>query len=181
LKEKWGTIMKALLSVFICIIYSNAFAGACFEAYKEAKRLEKVVSGVYHTSETDDEWTGFASWEKVKDLTDSEIKRVLNLENDPEFDEEELLFRVESYTEAYRFMRNELENLEFYAENKPNDDSPAKFKRLIHEISKKYGANIRLVLNGGGDGDSIFIGDHIIVVIMPNGCLFGLKVLTVWT
>ncbi len=171
--------MKLLICLFTLCFYSIANAGQCYQAFKKAKKLEAIVSGVEHTSETDSSWEGFASWVPIKNTTNEEIKRVLNLKKSDDI--EEALYEVESSEKAYEFLKDEIETLEHYAQDGYGVDSPAKLKRLLKIISNEFGDNIRLVMNGSGYDRSVFIGNHVIVLIMPNGCLAGLKVFTVWT
>ena len=174
--------MKSLILIFFLILSVNVFANVCEQASKDAKELESIVSGVYHTSESDDFWTGFASSEPLKKITPEEMKRVIDLiPMDSRDDYYVANFRMENHKEAYKFMDYEIDSLVHYAMDDEEDDSPEKFHKLIDTIKEKYGENIRLIQYGDGDGDSHFVGDHMIIMIMENGCILGLKVFTVWT
>lgn len=179
--------MKSILIalVFICSGISAAEAGVCKAAYLEAKALEKIVEEVYFVSEGDDTWHAFASWTTVKEVSESEIRRVLNLPKvlgpDHWNEGEPAHFSMsKDHSELYSFIRGEIE---VYEDTDAYDDpeAAAKLKRLISRISKKFGKNARLFLYGAGDGDSFFSGDHMIVLIDHKGCVLGLKADTAWT
>lgn len=174
--------MKGLILFLTILISMTSRAQQCATAMTEAKRLESMVTGVYYTSESDDFWTAFSSKEAITANTDEEIKRVLNGKIiDPDNETYEPTYRIENDSEAYKFLNWELDSLVHYASDNPEDDSPERFQKLINSIKEKYGKNIRLIQYGHGDGRSIFIGYHAIIMIMDNGCVFGLKVFTVWT
>lgn len=160
------------------MVTSAAQAGKCMAAYKEAKKLEKMVEGVYWVSEGDDFWKAFASWQPLKKITKNEIARVLKLEDT--LYGEPAHYSVESYKDLYEMLRYEIES---YDEDGSYEDleSAKKLKKLISYISKNYGKRARLVMHGSGDGSDYFGGYHMIVLIQENGCVLGLKAETVWT
>lgn len=157
--------------------FATAHAGQCYNAFKEAKSLEKIVSDVYFISETDDKWAAFASWEPIKKINASEIRRVLNLGST--YESQAAYFSMGSANSLYNFLNNQIEN--FGPDGYDEADSRKKLEKLKSTISKKYGKKVRLIMFGNGDGDSYFSGDHMIILIDDNGCVLGLKAMTAWT
>ncbi len=170
--------MKTFLLILAITFSTSASAGECYAAYKESKKLEKMVEGVYWTSEADDFWHGFASYKPIKEITKKEIARVLNLKDtiygQPAF------ISMESSKELYNFIRYEIEVFDEGGAYEDEADA-RKFKKLINYIAKKYGNKTRLVMYGSGDGHDYFGGHHMMIFIMDNGCVLGLKAETVWT
>ena len=152
--------------------------GQCYQAYKLSQKLEKMLEGVDYVSESDSAWTGFASWEPVKKINAKEIKRVLKLRD--KIDGEVAYYKLEESKNVYKFLRNQIEAYEDeWSYNDPV--AAAKLKKVIHFISKKFGKNVRFAMHGEGNEWSSFVGDRIIIMIMDDGCVLGLKAYTVWT
>ena len=171
--------MKLAIMVFmpLLILVNSAQAGQCYRAYKQAKKIEKMVEGVDYTTETDDTWYGFASWAPVSGITEDKIRKALKLGD--MFDGEESFFSMESAEKAYQFLDWEIE-----LNNSENYDKPeqmAKLTSLKELLSREYGSNIRLIMFGNGDGDGYFVGHHMIVMLDKRGCVLGIRAMTVWT
>ena len=171
--------MKLAIMVImpLLILVNSAQAGQCYRAYKQAKKIEKMVEGVDYTTETDDHWYGFASWAPVADITEDEIRKALKLGNT--YDGEESFFSMESAEKAYEFLDWEIELNT--PENYDKPEQMAKLKNLKELLSNKYGSNIRLIMFGNGDGDGYFVGPHMIIMIDKQGCVLGIRAMTVWT
>jgi hypothetical protein len=169
--------MRATLLFILITFFINANANECKLAFEQAKELESLVNGIDFITETEDTWHGFASIESVKNLSELEIRRVLNL--GAIYDNQESFFHMDDSNKAYEFIQSEIEHLgpEYDREKESQD----RFKKLLKTISAKYKGNIRLIQFGNGDLYSWFVGYHMIVLIDESGCILGLKALTVWT
>lgn len=169
--------LLSLLMFGSFMILNTAQAGQCYSAFKQAKELERVVSGVDFVSETDDSWKAFSSWVPVKKITEIEIRRVLKLGS--KFNGEASYFEMDGQDELYTFLDNEIESYD--VDGYDDARSQRKLKRLKRIIKKNFGKNVRLIKFGEGNGDSFFSGDHMIILIDENGCVLGLKADTAWT
>ena len=175
--------MIKLFCAFALLFTSAVQAGQCYEAQKQSKKLEAITEGVLFLSEGDSPWSAFSSLTPIAEITEKGIRKALNLK-DTIYGEKAYFEMSKDHTALYSFIRSEIESLEDYADEEGDEEYLAgakKLKKLISDISKKYGKDVRLVLYGAGDGDGYFGGDHMIVIIMKNGCVFGLKADTVWT
>ena len=171
--------MVALLPLLFFVNAANA--GQCYRAYKESQKLENMLEGVDYTSETDDIWHGFASWVPVEEITESEIRRVLRLGDTFQgvTVEDGVHFTMRGSERALQFLDWEIES--FGPENYDDPEPAEKLAKLREYIVEKYGDDIRLIKFGEGDGDSYFYGYHMIVMIDKQGCVLGVKAITVWT
>ncbi|MGB0453110.1 MAG: hypothetical protein ACPGJV_05295 [Bacteriovoracaceae bacterium] len=166
-----------LTAILMLLSINTSFAGQCYGAFKQAKELEKIVQDVYLVSEGDDTWEGFASWAPISEINEKEIRKALRLGET--YEGQEAYFSMEGHAEVYDFLRNEIES---YSPQYYDDElAQEKLKNLMEAISQKYGKKVRLIMFGEGDGNAVFIGDHMIIMIDEMGCVLGLKALTVWT
>ena len=175
----FGGKMRKIIILLVVLFTAHAKAGQCYNAYKLSQELEKMVEDVYYISEADDTWHGFASWTPIKEVSAAELKRVLNLKD--KIEGEPAFFSLsKDHTSAYNFLRWQIESLESDDEYEDTKNA-AKMKKLIQAISKKFGKNVRMIEYGQGDGNNFFVGDDMIILIMDDGCVLGLKALRVWT
>ena len=163
-------------SILLFLSSNQALAGVCYGAYLESQKLQELVKDVYLVTETDDNWTGFASWSKVTEINEEQIREVLRLGD--VYDGEPSYFMMDGAEKAYEFLETQASY--FGPDIYDEPEAQKQLLALIEVLKEQYGDNIRYAEFGRGD-DIVFIGEQMILIVEDSGCVLGLKAFSVWT
>lgn len=181
--------MKILVAAILSLSFISAYANECRSAYGKAKGLEGTVKDWLYITETDDNWTAFASFKKTKSSSKEDIYEALQISTMEEYRQsDDPFFYMESASEAYSFLERRLSwAQETIAEGDEEEIAEAKrtetaILNLISILKSNYGDNVRLLYAGSGtESFSYFVGEIMITVIGEDGCVFGIMAMNVWT
>ena len=169
-------LILSLSMIFAVNFYAQA--SQCSQSPRLAEKLASIVDGVIYVSETDDTWSPFYGAEPVNAISESEIKRVLKLSDT--YQNAPAHFSLDSSSALYSFLNQQIslyEDEDVYADKL----AAAKLKKLADRIYQEFGSHVRIGKYGEGDGDIFFVGERMLILVLPNGCVLGLQALTVWT